>query len=37
VREIAPTDKPHALDAKGPVSFDYSCADGTFEVALTQN
>jgi twitching motility protein PilT len=37
VREIAPTDKPHALDGKGAVSFEYSCADGTFEVALTQN
>src|SRR6266481_10163860 len=37
VREITPTDKPHGLDAKGAVSFDYSCADGTFEVALTQN
>jgi twitching motility protein PilT len=37
VREIAPTDKPHGLDAKGAVSFEYSCADGTFEVALTQN
>jgi twitching motility protein PilT len=37
VREIAPTDKPHALDAKGAVTFEYSCADGTFEVALTQN
>jgi twitching motility protein PilT len=37
VREITPTDKPHGLDAKGAVSFEYSCADGTFEVALTQN
>ena len=37
VREIAPTDQPHSLDAKGAVSFDYSCADGTFEVGLTQN
>jgi twitching motility protein PilT len=37
VREIAPTDKPHALDTKSPVNFEYSCADGTFEVALTQN
>jgi twitching motility protein PilT len=37
VREIAPTDRPHAFDAKGAVSFEYSCADGTFEVALTQN
>src|SRR6202049_5155739 len=37
VREIAPTDKPHALDAKGAASFEYSSPDGTFEVALTQN
>ena len=37
VREIAPVDKPHSLDAKGSVSFEYSCADGTFEVGLTQN
>jgi twitching motility protein PilT len=37
VREITPTGTPHGLDAKGAVSFEYSCADGTFEVALTQN
>jgi twitching motility protein PilT len=37
VREITPTDKPQGLDAKGAMSFEYSCADGTFEVALTQN
>src|SRR5467141_1423106 len=37
VREIATAAKPHALDAKGDVAFDYSCANGTFEVALTQN
>jgi twitching motility protein PilT len=37
VREIAPTGQPHALDAKGGVSFDYSSADGAFEVSLTQN
>jgi twitching motility protein PilT len=37
VREISPTDKPHALDATGSVRFDYSCTDGTFQVALTQN
>ena len=37
VREIAPTDKPHALDAKGAASFEYSSPDGTFEVTLTQN
>jgi twitching motility protein PilT len=37
VREIAPTGQPHALDAKGGVMFDYSSADGAFEVSLTQN
>jgi len=37
VREIAPAGQPHALDAKGAVSFDYSSADGASEVSLTQN
>src|SRR6266567_4840306 len=37
VREIAPANQPHSLDAAGGVRFEYSCADGTFEVALTQN
>ncbi|MGZ3466515.1 MAG: PilT/PilU family type 4a pilus ATPase [Gemmatimonadaceae bacterium] len=37
VREIAPAGRPHALDAKGAVSFDYSSSDGAFEVSLTQN
>jgi twitching motility protein PilT len=37
VREIAPAGQPHALDAKGAVSFDYSSSDGVFEVSLTQN
>ena len=36
VREIAPPDKPHALDATGAGRFEYSSADGTFDVALTQ-
>jgi len=36
VREISPADKPHALDATGAVCFDYSSADGTFQVGLTQ-
>ena len=36
VREIAPPDKPHALDATGAVRFDYTSGDGTFDVALTQ-
>jgi twitching motility protein PilT len=37
VREIAPSEKPHSLDAQGSVRFEYTTADGTFEVALTQN
>ncbi|HMJ19870.1 MAG TPA: type IV pilus twitching motility protein PilT [Gemmatimonadaceae bacterium] len=37
VREIAPSDHPHALDAQGGVRFEYTSADGTFDVALTQN
>ena len=37
VREIAPANQPHQLDAQGSVRFEYSCADGTFEVSLTQN
>src|SRR5438093_13436586 len=37
VREIAPPNQPHALDATGGVRFEYSSADGTFEVSLTQN
>ena len=37
VREIAPANQPHSLDAAGGVRFEYSCADGTFEVSLTQN
>jgi twitching motility protein PilT len=37
VREIAPANQPHLLDAPGAVRFEYSSADGTFEVSLTQN
>jgi twitching motility protein PilT len=37
VREIAPQDQPHSLDAAGNVQFEYSSADGTFDVSLTQN
>jgi twitching motility protein PilT len=37
VREIAPANQPHQLDAQGSVRFQYSCADGTFEVSMTQN
>ena len=37
LREIAPANQPHSLDAAGGVRFEYSCADGTFEVSLTQN
>jgi twitching motility protein PilT len=37
VREIAPSDTPHSLDAQGGVRFEYTSADGIFEVALSQN
>ncbi|MDQ6690461.1 MAG: type IV pilus twitching motility protein PilT [Gemmatimonadota bacterium] len=37
VREIAPSDASQSPDAQGRMRFDYSSADGTFEVALTQN
>src|SRR6478672_4961163 len=36
VREIAPANQPHSLDAKGGVRFEYTSADGTFEVILDQ-
>ncbi|MEO7822212.1 MAG: PilT/PilU family type 4a pilus ATPase, partial [Gemmatimonadaceae bacterium] len=36
VREIAPQDSPHGLDAKGGIRFTYASADGTFEVSLSQ-
>jgi twitching motility protein PilT len=37
VREIAPSDHPHVLDAQGGARFEYTSADGTFDVAVTQN
>src|SRR2546423_15201200 len=37
VREIAPPNQPHQLDAQGSVRFEYACADGNFHVSLTQN
>jgi twitching motility protein PilT len=37
VREIAPQNQPHALDAAGNVRFEYASADGNFEVSMTQN
>src|SRR2546423_5783139 len=37
VREIAPQNQPHSLDAAGNARFEYSSVDGTFEVSLTQN
>ena len=37
VREIAPQNQPHQLDAQGNVRFEYACADGNFQVSLTQN
>ena len=36
IREIAPVNQPHALDAAGSVRFEYASADGQFEVVLTQ-
>jgi twitching motility protein PilT len=38
VREIAPANSPHSLDAQGgSVRFDYTSADGIFDVTMTQN
>jgi twitching motility protein PilT len=37
VREISPSNAPHALDIHGNTRFEYSSADGTFEVVLSQN
>jgi len=37
VREIAPQNQPHSLDAAGNVRFEYTSADGTFEISHTQN
>lgn len=37
VREIAPPNVPHALDSQGGVRFEYSSADGAFDVALSQS
>jgi twitching motility protein PilT len=37
VREIAPANQPHSLDAAGGVRFEYSSPDGIFVVTLTQN
>src|SRR3954465_9021378 len=37
VREIAPQNQPHSLDAAGNVRFEYASSDGNFEVSLTQN
>ncbi|HTD82511.1 MAG TPA: hypothetical protein VK648_01835, partial [Gemmatimonadaceae bacterium] len=37
VREIAPQNQPHSLDAAGNVRFEYTSADGTFEISLNQN
>src|SRR3954464_7827635 len=36
IREISPANQPHALDAQGGVRFEYSSADGAFDVSLTQ-
>src|SRR5689334_1218463 len=37
LREISPANQPHQLDAQGGVRFQYTCADGTFDVSMTQN
>ena len=37
VREIAPQNQPHSLDAAGNVRFEYTTVDGTFEIAMSQN
>lgn len=37
VREISPANAPLTPDANGHSRFEYSSADGTFEVLLTQN
>src|SRR4051812_25617936 len=36
IREISPANQPPALDAEGGVRFEYSSADGAFDVSLTQ-
>ena len=37
VREISPPNAPHSLDAQGSVRFEYTSADGSFDVEMTQN
>src|SRR3981189_462989 len=37
VREISPPNAPLTPDANGHARFEYSSADGTFEVLLSQN
>jgi twitching motility protein PilT len=37
LREISPANQPHQLDAQGSVRFQYTTADGTFDVSMTQN
>src|ERR1700694_1675627 len=37
VREISPSNAPHALDLHGNTRFEYSSSDGTFDVVLSQN
>ncbi len=36
VREIAPPNSPHGLDAQGGLRFAYASPDGTFQVSLSQ-
>ena len=37
LREIAPANQPRSLDASGGMRFEYSSADGIFDVSMTQN
>ncbi|HVS60662.1 MAG TPA: hypothetical protein VHE82_08245, partial [Gemmatimonadaceae bacterium] len=37
VREISPSNAPHAPDLHGNTRFEYSSSDGAFDVVLSQN
>jgi twitching motility protein PilT len=37
LREIAPANSHHSLDAQASVRFDYTSADGVFDVTMTKN
>src|SRR4029079_9437184 len=36
IREIAPANQPHGLDAKGSLTFEYASPDGGFVVTMSQ-